>query len=145
MKRTVSDPYKDSIVEKSNPPHTGERRSMICPYCNQEAKYGSNEEFYGRRYGKSYMCYYCLDCGSYVGTHQNTKKPLGTMANKELRDWRIKAHAFFDPLWKSGKMTRQQAYEWLKEKLGQEIHIGEADIETCKSVVGVLKVEEPTV
>lgn len=108
---------------------------MTCPYCNKPAKYGPNEEFYGRRYGRSYMCYYCKPCGAYVGTHNNTDKPLGTMANKELRDWRRKAHAVFDPIWKSRKMKRQDAYRWLYNKTGRWIHMGESDIETCKLVV----------
>jgi hypothetical protein len=34
---------------------------MNCPYCNKPAKFAPNEEFYGKRYGKSYMCYYCKD------------------------------------------------------------------------------------
>ena len=57
---------------------------MICPYCQKEAPWISNEEVYGKRYGKSYMCYYCKDCDAYVGCHDNTKRALGTMANQEL-------------------------------------------------------------
>jgi len=108
---------------------------MNCPYCDQPAKYAPNEEFYGKRYGKSYMCYFCKPCGAYVGTHNNTERALGTMANQELRNWRKKAHTMFDPLWRDGKMTRKEAYRWLKEKTGKWIHMGESDIETCKLVI----------
>jgi len=110
---------------------------MICPYCKKEAKWCDNAERYGKRYGKSYMCYWCKDCDSYVGCHNNTMKPLGTMANKELREWRMKAHAHIDPVWKSGKKSRGAVYAILKEKLGKQIHIGESDIETCKKVLEV--------
>jgi len=108
---------------------------IFCPYCKKEAKWCENKERYGKNYGKSYMCYWCKDCDSYVGCHNNTRKPLGTMANKELRDWRMKAHAHIDPYWKSGKLSRGQVYELLKKKFGKEIHIGESDIELCKAII----------
>jgi len=115
---------------------------MNCPYCGKPAKYGPNEEFYnGKRFvghSGSYMCYYCKPCGAYVGVHQNTTKPLGTMANQELRDWRRKAHAVFDPLWQSRRMTRNEAYQFVSKELGKETHIGESDIETCKKIIDFL-------
>lgn len=117
---------------------------MICSYCNQPAKFVNNSEIYnGKQYGKSYMMWYCKPCNAYVGVHHNNPNaPLGTMANKELREWRKKAHALFDPLWKSGKMSRKQAYLWLKEKTGRWIHMGESDIETCKEVIELLSPEQ---
>lgn len=108
---------------------------VICPYCSQPAKWVDNAEIYGRRYGTSYMMYYCKPCDAYVGCHQNTRQPLGVLANKELREWRKKAHAVFDPLWKTKKMNRQDAYHLLYEKTGKWIHMGESDIETCKLVI----------
>lgn len=108
---------------------------MICPYCKKEAEWVSNEKVYGKRYGKSYMCWWCKSCDAYVGCHQNTTKPLGTMANKELREWRIKTHAVIDPLWKGGEMKRYEVYQMLKDKFGKEVHIGETDIKTCKEII----------
>ena len=110
---------------------------MKCPYCNKEAKWVENKEIYGKNYGKSYMCWYCKDCEAYVGCHNNTKAPLGTMANKELREWRMKAHDKIDPLWKNGKMKRNQVYSLLKQKFGKEVHIGESDIEMCKKIINL--------
>lgn len=108
---------------------------MNCPYCGNEARYGPNEEWYGKRYGKSYMCYYCKPCDAYVGTHQNTPRPLGTMANKELRQYRMKVHEKIDPLWKNGEWRRGQLYSFISKKLGYEYHTGESDIETCKKIL----------
>ena len=108
---------------------------MICPFCNQEAPWVENKAIYGRNYGKSYMCYYCKPCDAYVGCHGNTRKPLGNMANKELREWRKKAHAVIDPLWRSGKMKRWQVYRALSDSFGKQIHVGESDIETCKKII----------
>ena len=117
---------------------------MKCPYCGKEARWMSNESIYGKKYGKSYMCYYCKDCDAYVGCHQNTRKPLGTMANKELRGWRRKAHEAIDPLWKNGQYTRKIVYEMLKDTFGKKTHIGESDIETCQKIIklGVEKQEK---
>lgn len=112
-------------------------KEVICPYCLMPAEWVDNSAIYGKRYGKSYMMYLCRPCDAYVGCHQNTKNPLGTLANKELREWRKKAHAIFDPMWRDGKMKRQEAYHWLKEQTGRWIHMGESDIETCKLVVEV--------
>lgn len=112
---------------------------VICPKCNKEAPWVENKEKYGRNFGKSYMCYFCKPCNTYVGCHENTRRPLGTMADKELMGWRMKAHEVIDPLWKTGQMKRKEVYKMLKEKLGREIHIGESDIETCKGIISLLK------
>lgn len=110
---------------------------MKCPYCKNEAQWVDNSVVYGRRYGKSYMCYYCKPCDAYVGCHNNTTRPLGTMANKELRDWRMKVHAHIDPVWKYGKKSRGAVYAILKENFGRQIHVGESDIETCKQILSI--------
>lgn len=114
---------------------------MKCPFCGKEAQWVENKEIYGRNYGKSVMCYLCKPCDAYVGCHENTRRPLGTMANSELREWRKKAHAKIDPLWKSKRMKRAQVYRALKTVFGRDIHIGESDIETCKKILELNFVE----
>ncbi len=94
-----------------------------------------NEQVYGRRYGKSYMCYYCKDCDAYVGCHNNTTLPLGTMANKELRAWRKAAHLAIDRFWKSRQYSRRAVYARLGDAFGEEVHIGESDIKRCKEII----------
>jgi len=114
---------------------------MICPFCNKPAEWVENKEVYGRNYGKSFMIWLCKPCDAYVGCHENTKKPLGVMANRETREWRVKAHEAFDPIWKEKVMTRQGGYKWLRERLGRRIHIGESDIETCRAIIELCKLE----
>lgn len=111
---------------------------MNCPYCNKPAKYGANEEWYGRCFGRSYMCYYCKDCDAYVGTHNNTTRPLGTMANKELRNKRKEVHALIDPLWKDGKYARSVVYGRLSDALGRNVHVGESDIKMCEEIIATV-------
>lgn len=110
-------------------------QKMVCPYDGTPAEWVENSKIYGRRYGQSYMCWLCPSCGAYVGCHNNTKKPLGTLANKELRNWRMHAHAHIDPYWKTGQLSRGAVYAILKEYFGRQIHIGESDVETCKQII----------
>lgn len=112
---------------------------MKCPFCGNDAVWCENKAIYGRNFGKSFMCWLCKPCDAYVGCHQNTKQPLGIMANKETRAWRIKVHAVIDPLWKSGKMKRKEVYAILNKMAGKYFHVGESSIEDCKSIL--LKLE----
>lgn len=114
----------------------------ICPYCNKPSKYVDSEIIYGKSYG---MVYYCGDCRAWVGVHKGTDKALGRLANKELRDWKIKAHDLFDKMWMvrmqqgySKNNARNMAYRWLSEQLNLTIdktHIGMFDVDQCKKVV----------
>lgn len=108
---------------------------MICPYCHTNAMWTENKRIYGKNYGKSYMCWWCPVCKAYVGCHNNTRQPLGTMANKMLRDWRITAHSFFDPLWKKGKINRKELYKKISKDLGKQIHIAWADTKDCGKII----------
>ncbi len=110
---------------------------VLCPYCHNEAKYVDSKVVYGRSYG---MIYLCSDCDAYVGVHKGTDKPLGRLANRDLRKWKIAAHEAFDPLWKSGRMKRNQAYVWLAKQMRlnrEDAHIGMFDIEMCKELVKI--------
>ena len=81
------------------------------------------------------MCYLCKDCGAYVGCHNNTQIPLGTLANKELRQLRIKAHNKIDKLWQNHTHTRDEVYQYLNKIFGREIHIGQSGPEICKKII----------
>lgn len=115
---------------------------MNCPYCGQPVKQVTGEVIYPHRKDLYHRLFYaCLPCDAYVGSHESTGLALGRLANRDLRQWKMKAHAAFDPLWKSRKMKRFAAYKWLAGKLGLSInacHIGEFDIEMCRKVVDVM-------
>lgn len=112
---------------------------LNCPYCNAPAKLVSGKEIYPHRadlFKKSF--YQCEPCDAYVGCHPGTIKPLGRLANAELRKAKSAAHAAFDPIWKNSVMPRSNAYQWLAHKLGIEkhkCHIGMFDVETCKKTI----------
>lgn len=111
--------------------------TVVCPECEKEAPWVENKEKYGRNYGDSYMCYYCKECKTYVGCHNNTRQPLGTMATVELQEWRKKVHAYIDPMWRSGKVSRSKLYYRISKILGCSYHTGEADIDMCKKVLAI--------
>lgn len=116
---------------------------VSCPYCGQQAEYVDSAEIYGRSYG---MVYLCRPCDAYVGVHEGTDQPLGRLANRELRRWRNRAHAMFDPLWQRGRYRRRRndAYEWLAGKMGltkEETHIAMFDVEQCKQVIQIMDYE----
>ena len=72
------------------------------------------------------------------GRHQASQRPMGTLANKHLRQKRQAAHAVFNQLWKSGLMTKRQAYFWLQAKLDLpecEAHIAKFSEGRCQLVI----------
>jgi len=52
----------------------------------------------------------------------------------------MRAHEAFDPIWKSGRMKRKEAYSWLSSALCIDVndcHIGMFNEEACEQVVRV--------
>lgn len=110
-----------------------------CPYCGGKTEYVDSCCIYGRSYG---MVYLCRPCDAYCGVHAGTDVALGRLANKELRELKKQAHTFFDPIWKHGRMGRNQAYKWLAGILSipkNECHIGMFDEILCRRAVGACK------
>jgi len=119
-------------------------QEVICPYCKEKAELASSTRVYfGRDYGKIWLCRSYPLCDSYVGVHKGTDNPLGRMADKELRRWKNNVHALFDQLWvneKKRKKARTKAYAWLAEQLDlhpSQCHVGMFDVDTCKRAVNV--------
>lgn len=120
---------------------------MICSYCNNEAELVSGDTIYPHRPDLHHLRFWqCAPCDAYVGCHKGTERPLGRLANTELRQAKMAAHAVFDPLWKSGPMTRNTAYQWLSDQLGiprADCHIGMFDLDRCRLVVALCNFYEP--
>lgn len=125
-----------------------------CPYCGQPAEKTTGAVVYPhlRRLAGKVM-YRCQPCKAWVGCHDGTDKPLGRLANADLRKAKQDAHAAFDPIWEelafsgmSRSRARTQAYAWLAEALGiavRDCHIGLFDEETCRRVVAACKARTP--
>lgn len=124
------------------------QRHKICRYCEQPAKLlrlGDAGYPYQSDYGPVWAC---IPCVAWVGCHKGTTNALGGLANAELRTWKMKAHAAFDPLWQgkirrdscSKSKARKAGYKWLSKQLGipfDQTHIGYMNVEECKKTVEI--------
>lgn len=113
-------------------------QGKLCPYCGRTPEYVDSAIIYGKSYG---MVYRCAPCDAHVGVHKGTSDALGRLANRELREWKIRAHNVFDPIWKTGRKSRASAYKWLSQQLGippEYTHIGYFSVDTCKRVIEIV-------
>jgi hypothetical protein len=114
--------------------------AIKCPYCDGDAQLVWGDRIYPRRRDLfAAQFYLCIPCDAYCGCHPGSTRPLGRLANAELRKAKMEAHAAFDPTWR-GHRSRSGAYAWLAEQLGierKDCHIGMFDVEMCRKVVEV--------
>lgn len=119
-------------------------KSMRCPYCGSPVIYRSAEGIYHDN-GKDTMLYVCSHypkCDAYVRVHAGTNIPVGILANHELRTLRRTAHRYFDQLYQSGYMSKQDAYQWLADLISaplSEAHIGYLGEYYCNQVIAESK------
>ena len=118
-----------------------------CNLCGGVVVYASNSVIYGKEYGSG-KCYLCKECGAYVGTHRpRPTEALGLLADKEMRDMKMKCHDLFDKKWRFEKnsrkrhIARRKAYAELADKLNisvNECHFGYFDINMLNKAYGIL-------
>ncbi len=115
---------------------------MICPYCGAPVDFCDSQRVYGKPYGMIYVCSRYPKCRAWVGAHKNGGMPLGTLANDDLRRLRMKAHNLFDPLWKTGKMKRVDAYRLIRKLMElpkAECHIAMFNEVRCKVFINKIR------
>ena len=104
---------------------------IYCAGCGTdiEARLTNGKERYPHRLDLYELPFWkCDTCGGYVGCHHKTDKPtrpLGVIATPEILNARKKIHALLDPLWKSGKIKRGQAYAYVSKRIGKTYHNGD--------------------
>ena len=110
----------------------------LCPYCKAFSQRVTGETVYPHRPDLADKVFYvCTPCDARVGTHAGTGRPLGRLANADLRKAKVNAHNALDPYWQDGRMTRTEAYRRLAELMDipiEECHIGEFTLEQCERV-----------
>ena len=118
-------------------------KKVMCPYCGKTASLVTGDKIYPHRPDLYHLKFYHCDNGhvpAFVGCHKGTINPLGTLANADLRRHRSQAHAVFDALWKTKKMTRAQSYQWLAHTLAidkKDCHIAMFDVDLCRNTIDV--------
>ena len=118
------------------------KQQVNCPYCGAPAICRPASMVHGKNTWQKgthlYVCTRWPDCDSYVTAHKNTLLPMGSLANRDLRNKRIHAHHAFDQLWKSGRMTKKEAYRWLQMQFGlprENAHIGMFGDYLCERLI----------
>lgn len=116
------------------------RQTIRCPYCGSPAILKDASYVYGHHSsgGKVYVCSHYPACDSYVGVHQGTSLPKGSLANRTLRKKRIQAHQIFDQLWRKGIFSREEAYRWIGDKFclqTRQAHIGNFSDYMCDQLI----------
>lgn len=121
-----------------------------CNLCAGKVVYISNSQIYGREYGSG-KCYFCTQCGAYVGTHEpRPMEAYGILANEEMRNMKKKCHELFDMKWKNEPTSRKRhrarnrAYKELAEKLNisvDDCHFGFFDLDMLKKAYKVLNIQ----
>lgn len=115
-----------------------------CPYCFGQIRLVNHKEIYGREYSEWPYIYDCRACDAYVGLHPKTDLPLGTMANRALREARKTHKAKFIELMKRRGWNRDVAYRWLTEAMGLQegqCHWGWFNIAQCEAAGLVVEQE----
>ncbi len=105
--------------------------TIYCTGCeiDVEARLTSGAEMYPHRPELASLPFWIHDeCGAFVGTHHKAKsglRPLGFLATKEVKRWRMMIHQLLDPMWQNGLIKRKHAYARLSKALGHTYHTGE--------------------
>lgn len=115
-------------------------RPVTCNICGGKVEFIQNKLIYGKPFGSGY-CYYCKNCGAYVGTHKvRPREAMGILANEEMRQMKMKCHGIFDGMWQNGEQRRSM-YKWLAGKLGiavEECHFGYFDMDMLNKAYEIL-------
>lgn len=121
------------------------KKNTYCPYCGSIAVLRKAEEIYSvKSDDENRMLLVCKnypECDSYIRVDKYGN-PRGVMANKELRRLRLKAHEYFDEIFKNKILTRADAYKLLSDKLRiplSETHMSNFNEYRCKIVIELAK------
>ena len=117
------------------------RVNIHCPNCGAKATLHPASFVYGNDRGTYKYLYVCdryPACNSYVAAHRTTRLPLGSLADGDLRHKRIQAHRAFDRLWRSGLMSKREAYQWMQTEVGlhkDQAHIAQFGAYMCDRLI----------
>ena len=117
----------------------GSKLRYSCPEC------GSGMVLRDSWRGLFYGCERFPDCRCAHGAHPDGR-PLGIPADKETKKFRMKAHDWFDRLWRSERMTRKEAYMWMRETMfltRSQAHIGKFDKKQCMQLIACVQYDFP--
>lgn len=115
-----------------------EREDVRCGECGSPMVLRYTPKLGGRKF---YGCSRYPSCRGTHGAHQESGEPMGTPADPDTKAARMRAHAAFDTLWRSGAMKRKAAYAWMRETLGltpDQAHVSRMDVATCERLIAAV-------
>lgn len=120
------------------------RAHIKCPYCGAQASLrpASVVRPHSAPGEEVYVCARYPACDAYVSAHRESRLPMGTLADRSLRQQRRQAHIALNQLWERGLMTRKEAYRWLQVQLGlpeAEAHIARFSGFRCQQVISLCR------
>ena len=108
-----------------------QNEKLYCPYCGGLAVLRPAEYVYGERnLNPITICMFAVVTHPVILILESIKKsmrPMGTLANGDLRHKRIEAHRALNKVVQAGIMTKHGAYIWLQNRLclrEKDMHIG---------------------
>lgn len=111
-----------------------------CTYCGGDTELIRLNKLYKKLpRGANHKVWHCKTCGAYARWSPDGID--GDFADRPLRQMRIQLHFEFDKLWKSGSMTRDEAYSWLSKELGlpsRLSHIRYLKEDQCNNIMEAL-------
>ncbi len=118
------------------------KETVFCPYCHSKAILRSAHFVHNKNTvvtGKHlYVCANWPACDAYVSAHNHNLRPMGVLANGELRNQRILAHRALERYRKETGMTRRELYIWLRTKLElaeSDAHVAAFTGDQCSQVI----------
>lgn len=119
---------------------------LYCVGCSTKvlARLTDGKEIYPHRKDLYSLPFWkCDTCGNYVGCHHKTKnrtQPLGCIPTKELMNARKHIHAILDPIWQSGKITRNKLYKRISDVVGWKYHTANIrSVEEAREIYKIIK------
>lgn len=114
-------------------------KDVTCPLCGSPMVLRMTTKFtYGDgSHRKFWGCSSYPKCRAVHGAHPSGH-PVGIPGDGPTKAARMAAHDAFDTLWKSGQMTRKDAYRAMQRAFGMtkdEAHIGNFSVDQCDRVV----------
>lgn len=109
-----------------------QRRDLLCPDC------GAKLVLKDGRYGIFYACekWNETSCRGSHNCNKRTAEPLGVPADGATRRLRMETHEILDQLWKSGRMSRNETYQWLSKVMGMvDAHVGKFNDDDCRRAI----------
>ena len=112
-------PVKSNYIKKER------NETPVCPYCKSK----------GLLENKKWVCSSCEDVS--VGTYNGSTRPLGVMADRDTRAWRVRVHDELSYKWEYGQ-SKDEFYGWIGTTLkrgNKPSTIANLNTQECKILI----------